>query len=164
VTEFIAEQVLVILLVGRQTESSKRPIVCRYQVPDPALDQRNNEVVMEGPAGLVAARHRVADQTHLVVHDHRENGERVTGAATREKHRHLGLSEQHGQRPHKGRQIVTGHRSSPSAHDHCCGFQRLVGPADTLASNPNSGGTSQVGPYRSATPTVEVGRFDLGNH
>lgn len=68
-TQLVAQQVLVVLHVGRKSECPERPSAPHKKIPDTLGDQASNQVVVECPPRLVADRHGHIDETHRVVGD-----------------------------------------------------------------------------------------------
>ena len=57
-TQLVAEQVLIVLHIGRKPERPERPTSLRDKTPDAPRDQDPNEVVVKRPPRLVASLRR----------------------------------------------------------------------------------------------------------
>jgi hypothetical protein len=153
--ELVAEQTLIMLHVGVETQSSKWAAAIHEEVSDTAADQDANEVVVKGPPGLMATCHRYADEADGIVNHRCHGGERTPERVARDEERDLPLGEHRAPIGREG-QLRPGGPHQSIRLDLGYLIESTGRIADRLAPNSRCFGLSKIGPERLASVAAEI--------
>ena len=156
VTELIAEQALVVLHVLGKPEGPERTSPVDQEVLDTPSNQDSNDVIVERPPRLVACRHGVFDQAHLVIDERRCHRNRVPVVIASHRENYVRAGETRVYMFQPVLKVGLGQRAPLAAQDGDDVFVGATTVAHHLALDTGGGGSSEVRPQRLAPAAAQV--------
>ena len=143
--------------VGFKAERSERPSPLGYEIPDAAIDQHSDEVVVKRPSRVVGPRHRNSDEANHVVDNDTRDCQRQPAVVARERDGSFRPREKRPEIAHRSTQLIIGQQLHSAAQDIA---ERIVDFAHVghhIAPDASRHCSSQVGPQRLAMTPAQVG-------